>query len=186
MSPPSTQAQTAAAVVVFADAHLAEHDQVGALVGGSIHGGSACIDAGSGTIAGQRWLDADVTRGVADPDVDRREPCAQRPGHRRGGRDPGLERGEHRLRDLWRIGADAGARHAVVRDEDERPRVLDRRPRRPLPSREPHRELVEAGQRTGRPEHGIGAGAHRRAGLGVGLRQIDEQVAERGHANISV
>ena len=131
------------------DTHLAEDQQVGVeCLDRSAAGVECCAEP----IEVHRRAQREVVGRFPDThvdDVDRRPgdaaECVDR-------RHPGTECADHRCGHLGRIRADARSCHAVIAGEDERRRPLDRRRGRALPSRHPHREIVEALQRPSRPE----------------------------------
>ena len=127
-----------------ADAHLAEHEQVGVerVDGGDRHGDDL-VEA----FRRQRRLVADVGGRLADADVDRLDRGAGVAGEGADRRSTLAERGEHRLGDAGRVGADLGRRgDAVVGGEDQPGRSGDLRERVAMPAGDPFGDLVEPAQ----------------------------------------
>jgi len=167
------------------DAHLAEDEQIGAVVHGGFDGRPAGCDARFEPGVRQRRLDPDVPGRSADPDVDGEEARPQRARHRRGGRSSSLECGEHRLRHPGRVGAHADRGDTVIGREHDRRGTIDRRPGRALPTREPGRELVEPSQGSTRSkDRGRPSLDHEPRGC-VGPGEVDQHLGERVHPNSS-
>ncbi len=124
-----------------ADAHLAEHEQVGVeRVDRSHRDGDDLVEA----FRRQRRFVADVGRRPADTDVDRLDRCTGVASEGADRRPAFAERGEHRFGDARRVGADLGRRgDAMVGGEDQPGGSGDLRERVAMPAGHPFGDLVE-------------------------------------------
>ncbi len=157
-----------------ADAHLAQHEQVG-LGGERLHAEGDRRRAGllverrllgdvAGRLVERQFVDFERdVEGLADL-IDRRA--------------AGREIRHHRLRDRRRIGGDALRDDAMIAGEDRDQRMIDMRAGRSLPARQPFGDLLEPPERA----RGLGqlrlALARRRTRRLVRFRHFGEESAD--------